>query len=72
MHKQMTNQETANHIREYVKKSHGNFSWPTDACGYDQHVKFVVHRNKNWKGIGSDWNEFCLSYADELEKQEQP
>ena len=24
------------------------FSWPTDACGYDQHIKFVRYRNDNW------------------------
>lgn len=67
----MTNQETAAHLREYIA-DHKNyfryFSWPTDACGYDQHIKFVKHRNKNWHGSTKEaWDKFVLDYADSLE-----
>ncbi|HOD62381.1 MAG TPA: hypothetical protein PKG96_09825 [Bacilli bacterium] len=65
----MTDRETANHIRNYVKKNHGVFSWPTDACGYEQHIKFADYRNKNWtveKSKLMTFEEFCLEYADKL------
>jgi hypothetical protein len=61
----MTNAETATHLRQYVMKSHSVFSWPTDACGYTQHIRFVRHRNANWDGF--DFNAFVLKYADALE-----
>ncbi len=64
----MTNQETAAEIRRHVKSANGPFSWPTDACGYDQHMRFIHHRNDNWKGEGS-FSKFCLDYADMLEKE---
>lgn len=64
----MTNKETANHLRKYVQNNHELFSWPTDACGYDQHIKFVDHRNNNWNG-GSreEWIQFILDYANTLD-----
>ena len=65
----MNNQETADHIREYVKTPpkglFSHFSWATDACGYAQHIKFVKYRNQNWHG--GEWDQFCLDYADSLE-----
>lgn len=72
--KDMTNEETANHLRDYVKSRHGTFSWPTDACGYDQHIAFVKHRNENYERIGKmtgeEWNQFVLDYADSLNAKE--
>ncbi len=68
--KEMTNKETVAHLREYIKQSHDIFSWPTDACGYEQHIRFVEHRNKNWHGPREAWNQFVLDYADMLEKED--
>jgi len=63
----MDNGQTAEHLRKYVTEQHGTFSWPTDACGYDQHMKFVKHRNNNWKGgTDEEWTKFVLDYADSL------
>ena len=63
----MNNEETAAHLRKWVKTIHGLFAWPTDECGYDQHIKFVNHRNKNWAGNPMTWNKFVMDYADALE-----
>ncbi len=62
----MTNEETAAHLRAWAngEGSHGVWAWPTDPCGYDQHVRFVKHRNANWHG--GDFNEFVRAYADAL------
>ena len=47
----MNNKETAEYLRKWCKEIQAShFSWPTDACGYDQHIEFVSHRNKKWKG----------------------
>lgn len=60
----MTDAETAAHLRAYVEETHGPFSWPTDACGYAQHIRFVTHRNANWSGGNRDeWRRFVLAYA---------
>lgn len=67
---QMTDAETAAYLREWVKQKKGSvWSWPTDACGYDQHIKFVKHRNANWHG--GDFDQFVLDYANQLEQQVQ-
>ena len=64
----MTNAETAAHLREYVKTPHRLFSWPTDACGYDQHIKFVNHRDSAWPEYdGQTFEDFVLRYAERLE-----
>lgn len=64
----MTDAETAAHLREWAKFTRMPFSWPTDACGYDQHIKFVVHRNQNWHGGSSEeFKKFVLAYADSLD-----
>lgn len=68
----MTNAETAAYLREWVKEWHGNFAWPTDGCGYDQHIRFVEHRNNNWHDEQKDFNQFVLDYADILEKEPPP
>ena len=64
----MNNIETANHIRTKINKPMGTFAWVTDGCGYDQHIKFVQHRNENWAGKPEEWTRFVLDYADGLEK----
>ncbi len=68
--KDMNNKETAAHLRKYVEEAHGTFSWPTDACGYDQHIKFVDHRNKNYEEVSKmdaeEWKKFVLDYAESL------
>lgn len=67
---EMTDAETAAHLRRYVAgevKGFSEFSWPTDACGERQHMRFVKHRNRNWHGTLEQWNAFVLAYADSLE-----
>lgn len=69
----MTDAETVAHLREWVKSSHGLFAWPTDVCGYRQHMRFVVTRNEEWEGKaaeGMEFNDFILEYADRLERGE--
>jgi hypothetical protein len=64
----MNNAETKAHLLEWVKKRHGAFAWPTDECGYDQHIKFVGHRDKNWTGKNYDeFVQFVIDYANSLE-----
>lgn len=67
--RQMTDAETAAHLRRQAAGPQPKiWSWPTDACGYDQHMRFVQHRNDNWKGsTKADWREFVLAYAGSLE-----
>ena len=66
----MNDKETAEHLRKYVEEEHGTFSWPTDACGYDQHIKFVEHRNANYDRVQKmskeEWKQFVLDYAESL------
>ena len=69
----MNDEETVAHLRKYVDYDSMNvpFSWPTDACGYDQHIKFVKHRNENWEEAyqsEKSFKDFVLDYADKLEK----
>jgi hypothetical protein len=53
-----------------VEIEHGVWGWPTDACGYDQHIRFVKQRNNNWHGGGkTEFNDFVREYANELEKE---
>ena len=61
----MSDLETARYLLEYIKRDRGLlFAWPTDGCGYKQHIKFVHHRNANWHG--GDWNKFVADYARSL------
>jgi len=63
----MTDAETSIHIRKWMSETHNHFAWPTDACGYDQHIRFVEHRNANWHGsTEAEWRKFVLDYAEEL------
>jgi len=61
----MTDKEAADHIRKKIEMPEMPFAWPTDGCGYEQHIKFVRHRNANWRG--GDWKQFVLDYAAKLE-----
>lgn len=66
----MTDKETAEHLRQWVADGGtsrvGPFGWPTDGCGYEQHMRFVKHRNAQTALIG-DYNKFVLEYADKLD-----
>lgn len=50
-----TNKETAAHIREFMQTRYKRrvWAWPTDGCGYDQHIKFVTALNK-WRTLDPD------------------
>jgi hypothetical protein len=63
----MSNAETKKHLLEEAENigKHGVFHWVTDACGYSQHIKFIKHRNKNWKG--GDFKQFVIDYANSLD-----
>lgn len=67
----MDNKQTAKHLRNWVKRTDkGLFCWPTDACGYEQHIKFVNYRNKFWtmaEAKRKTFNQFVLEYADMLD-----
>lgn len=63
----MNNKETAEHIRKIIN-GQGPFGWVTDGCGYEQHIKFVKHRNDNWNE-SIPWHDFVLNYADMLEEE---
>ncbi len=65
----MTNQETAQHFREYAQSSlNARWSWPTEGCGYRQHMKFMEYRNRNWQGGSKEeLKQFLFGYADYLE-----
>ncbi len=63
----MNNVETKAHILKWCELPSGPFSWPTDGCGYDQHIKFVTHRNENWKGGNTaEFLAFVREYANSL------
>lgn len=67
----LNDHETAILMSEWIirdkagKVSH--FSWPTDGAGYQQHVRFVEHRNVNWAGGDEEaWRQFVEDYASAL------
>ena len=76
----MTDKQVVSHLREWVKHSYGPFAWPTDACGYEQHIRFVRFRNARINGDspenlktttgGFDLSAIVLEYADKLERGE--
>ena len=72
--KSMTDEETACHLRQWIQHAQDRFAWPTDACGYDQHIRFVAWRNKHWYDAhahGCTFEKFVLDYADMLEAHEK-
>lgn len=73
----MNDTKTKAYLLEWVKHKKGEFSspfaWPTDRCGYAQHMKFVEHRNKNWKGgTRADFDTFVTAYAHGLKTMGAP
>lgn len=65
----MNDKETADYLRKWCDEPATRlaFGWPTDACGYDQHMRFVEHRNRNWKdGDRPAFIAFVRAYADSL------
>lgn len=65
-----TNKETAQHFRDYAANTHGVFSWPADACGYDQSISFSDYRNENYTGNSQeDFKKFLIAYVEMLEKK---
>jgi len=63
----MTNEETAEKIRAWCRKGRGHFSWPTDGCGYKQHIRFVRYKAKHWKGgTPKEFQKFAEAYANQL------
>ena len=71
MTSEMTNKECAAQIRQWVATGpHPPFSWVTDGCGYEQHLRFVKHRNAYWSGrTQAEFKQFVLDYADSLEQE---
>jgi hypothetical protein len=72
MMQDMTDTETAAHIREWLRQPHGPFSSPlrrrpTDGCGYNQHMRYIAYRNANWESFTGTHDEFVLAYADALD-----
>jgi len=69
----MTNQETRDHLlkwcEEEKKHSRGLWTCPTDACGYDQRIKFAQYRNKHWRGQ-CEFVKFVEQYAISLGNDE--
>ena len=65
----MNDAETKEHLLKWCDNPDlMPFAWPTDACGYDQHIKFVMHRNEHWKGnTHQDFVDFVRQYAVSLE-----
>jgi hypothetical protein len=63
----MTNAETAAHLRKWSTAAHLTFAWPTDACGYEQHMRFVGYRNLYWDAFKGTSDEFLAEYARRLE-----
>ena len=67
-----TNAECAIKIRNWLKLaiSTHHFSWPTDCCGYNQHVRYAKFRNAYWfGGSNADYRQFVSDYADMIEKE---
>lgn len=63
----MDNKETREWMLKRIEEPRNLFSWVTDGCGYDQHIKFVKHRNENWKGGSEEeWKKFVIDYANSL------
>lgn len=60
----MTNEETRQHLLQWCDSNNGLFLWPTDGCGYEQHMKFVCHKNAHWSGV--DFVQFVREYANSL------
>lgn len=78
----MDDKQTKEHLLKWVSESHNLFGWPTDACGYDQHIRFVNYRNDYWydyyeknKNINNNFkevfNNFVIEYVKLLDPLEE-
>lgn len=75
MQPEMTDTEVVAHLRQYVTETHSHWSWPTDACGYKQHMRFVKYRNDNLLRLGrgqTSVTDLALEYASKLESGDIP
>lgn len=76
--KEKTNKETAAHIREFMRTQHKrrHWAWPTDGCGYNQHIRFVGFRNR-WlttassEGDTETYEQMVEKYCIMLEQEEK-
>jgi hypothetical protein len=79
-----TNQEVIEHLKNYIpSKSKNIFSWATDGCSYEQHIRFVEYRNNHWDEYYNDnitkydnnhydcFDQFILEYIKILESELQ-
>lgn len=72
----MTNAETAAHLRRWVadRATKSYWSWPSDGCGYDQHMRYAAHRNAHYDAVCAmseeEHDAFVLAYAASLEAAE--
>ncbi|RLF68226.1 MAG: hypothetical protein DRN26_00180 [Thermoplasmata archaeon] len=69
----MTDREVVAHLRKWVKANHDVLAWPTDGCGYYQHLRYIRYRNDFLQKGGyfrsnDDHIKFVLEYADKLER----
>lgn len=68
MKRPMDNAGVATIMRAWVTKTHGEYEWPTDACGHEQHERFVNFWYANWTGgTDEERKKKILEYADRLE-----
>lgn len=71
----MNNKDTATCIKNYVSALREDPAWcwrsPVYAAGFEQHVKFVRYKERNWHGdVYYDreaYARFCLDYASQLD-----
>lgn len=70
--RELTDEQTREHILRWLAEPSGLWSWPTDGCGYNQHMRFVRHRNEKWVGgVPQQWIDFVTEYAESLVTKEQ-
>ena len=62
------------HLRGYVATPdlHSHWSWPTDACGYEQTMRFLRYCNERMDEWKANWKKVTLEYADALERGDVP
>ena len=75
LQREMTDQEVVAHLRQWVQHPPASpFAWPTDGCGYHQHVRYAKHRNAHYDWLCTQsWEvflNFVSEYADKLERGE--
>lgn len=67
---EMTDTETVAHLRRWLTEGRRSiWGWPTDPCGYSQHIRFVHWRNDYWDTYEGTFDDFVQEYADKLEAE---